>query len=285
MIVGSLFWGVSHKKKAPVTAGPKIVVSGYVPYTLARQIAGDTAEILMLLPSGAEPHSFEPTPGALVALNQADAFIYVSKELEPWAVDLAKAAGEKTRVLALAESFPKGQDPHVWMNIGQAELLAYQIAALFEKIAPQNRSVTDKNSFELSMELLALQDEFTQGLSSCQYHEVVHIGHLAFGNLLRPYGITLTTLAGTSHEGEHSVKKLAQLVHEIKAKKIPFIFTEEVVSPALAQTVAQETGTQILPLYSIEHISKDDFEQNVTYAELMRRNLANLKRGLVCPAS
>ena len=113
---------------------------------------------------------------------------------------------------------------------------------------------------------------------------MVHIGHLAFSNLLAPYGITLTALSGTSHEGEHSAKKLAELIREIKAKNLPAIFTEEVISPRLAQTVAAETGAQILPLYSIEHISKQDFENQVTYVDLMRRNLESLKQGLICPA-
>ena len=239
----------------------------------------------MLLPPGAEPHSFEPTPGVLVALNQADAFIYVSDELEPWAADLAKTVGGKTRVLQLAEKIRPETDPHSWMDFDKTELMAYQIGALLAKIAPQNRPVTDKNREQLTTQLYELKEAFQAGLSHCKYNEAVHIGHLAFGPLLRPYGIELTALSGTSHEGEHSAKKLAQLVREIQTKKIPAIFTEEVISPRLAQTVSAETGAEILPLYSVEHIAKEDFENQVTYYDLMQRNLANLKRGLVCQAS
>ncbi len=285
LILGSLFWWGVKRSAPSVKTEPRLVVSGYVPYTLAKQIAGDSAEILMLLPPGAEPHSFEPTPGVLIALNQADAFIYISDELEPWAKELAQTVGARTQVLALAKSFPTVQDPHVWMNIQQAQLMAYQIAALLAKIAPQNRAVTDENYFKLASELDDLQTQFSQALATCKYHEVVHIGHLAFGNLLQPYGLTLTALSGTAHEGEHSVKKLTELIREIKDKQLPAIFTEESVSPGLSRTVATETGVQILPLYSIEHISKQDFENQVTYAELMRRNLQSLTRGLICQAS
>lgn len=279
-----LFWAVSRRPERGGLGKTKIVVSGYVPYTLVKQIAGNSADVLMLLPPGAEPHSFEPTPGALVALNQAEAFIYVSDTLEPWAADLAKTAGEKTRVLQLGKQILPGEDPHSWMNFDKTQAMARQIATLLAEIDPQNRAVFDKNLEFFTEQLLALHQAFSAELIHCKYQEVVHIGHLAFGNLLTPYGIQLTALSGTSHEGEHSAKKIAQLTREIKAKNLPAVFTEEVISPRLAQTVAAETGAEVLPLYSIEHISKHDFEHQVTYEDLMLRNLSSLKRGLVCQA-
>ena len=287
LITGTIWWfSFSSTVRNPYAdnKNPLIVVSGYVPYTLTKQLAENSVNLLMLLPPGTEPHAFEPTPGALVSLKQAAAFIYVSDELEPWAKDLAQAAGEKTHIISLAKSLPKTADPHVWMNPKQAELMAYQIGALLAELNPQNRAVTDANYFKLADELDQLDQEFKTRLADCKSREVVHIGHLAFKNLTDAYGLTLTALAGTSHDGEHSAKKLASLIKEIKDKNISAIFTEETLSPRLAQTVAQETGAQILPLYPIEHISKQDFNKNATYTELMRRNLDSLTRGLQCKA-
>ncbi len=284
---GAIWWAsISSTLRNPVADNnnPVVVVSGYVPYTLTKQLAGDTVNVIMLLPPGAEPHAFEPTPGSLVSMKYADAFIYLSDELEPWAKDLAQSAGEKTRILPLTKALPAAEDPHVWMNPQQAQLMAYQIGALLAKIAPQNRSVTDANYFKLADELDQLDQDFKTALANCQSREVVHIGHLAFKNLTDTYGLTLTALAGTSHEGEHSAQKLAELIQKIQAKHISTIFTEDMLSPRLAQTVAQETDTLILPLYPIEHISKDDFNQNITYSTLMRRNLDSLVRGLQCKA-
>ena len=129
-----------------------------------------------------------------------------------------------------------------------------------------------------------MDDSYKKGLSSCQGREVVHIGHLAFGRLAQKYGFTLTALAGTSHDGEHSVRRLAGVVDLIKHHHIQTIFTEETLSPRLAQTVAAETGAQILPLYTVESISKQDFDNHITYIDLMKRNLDNLQRGLKCQA-
>lgn len=284
---GAIWWmSISSTVKNPYVDNnnPFIVVSGYVPYTLTKQLAGNSVNLLMLLPPGTEPHSFEPTPGVLVSLKKADAFIYISDELEPWAHDLANAAGENTHILQLAKSIPHSQDPHVWMNPKQADAMVYQIAALLEKISPQTQPVTRESYIKLSEELTQLDQQFKTALSDCASREVVHIGHLAFKNLTDAYGLHLTALAGSAHDGEHSAKKLAGLTKQIKDKNIHTVFTEETLSPRLAQTVAQETGVQILPLYPIEHISKKDFNANITYADLMRRNLDSLVRGLSCKA-
>ncbi len=283
----AIWWAsISSTVRNPVVDNdnPVLVTSGYVPYTLAKELAGDHVNVLMLMPPGAEPHAFEPTPGALITLKHADAFVYLSDELEPWASDLANVAREKAIVTKLADAVPAGADPHVWMNLENAKILAAQIAQILVQIAPKYELAYGENLAKLDREINELQEEFKTAFANCQSREVVHVGHLAFKNLTDAYGLTLTALAGTSHDGEHSAQKLAGLVNAIKAKGVAAIFTEDTLSPRLAQAVAQETGAQILPLYPIEHISKKDFNDNVTYADLMRRNLKSLTRGLQCQA-
>ena len=287
LVAGGIWWAsISSTVRNPVADNdnPILVTSGYVPYTLAKELAGENVNVLMLLPPGAEPHSFEPTPGALILLKHAHSFVYLSDELEPWAADLAKVAVEKVPVIKLSDSVPPTTDPHVWMNLQNAKLLAAQIAKVLVQIDPAHEMFYGENLAKFNLEMDALQEEFKTALANCPSREVIHVGHLAFQNLTDEYGLTLTALAGTSHDGEHSAKKLAELVKQIKGKNIRTIFTEDTLSPRLAKAVAQETDTQILPLYPIEHISKKDFNGNVTYAALMRRNLESLKRGLQCPA-
>ena len=284
LLVAGVLWQ-SCRRSAQTPLLPSVVVSGYVPYTLVRQLVGEAVPVEMLLPAGAEPHAFEPTPFALVQLQNAAAFIYTSAEIEPWAADLAQsAAGKNTPILELAATVEKSADPHVWMNLQNAQKMVFQLAQLLMQLFPQEQEKIQQNYAQMADELTELETQFQQTLTGCAYKEVVHIGHLAFGNLLTPYGIKLTALSGTSHEGEHSAQKLVELVRQIKAQQIPAIFTEETLSPRLAQTVAAETGVEILNLYPIEHISKRDFDAHATYADLMRRNLQNLARGLKCPA-
>ena len=263
-----------------VTAG-QVAVSGYVPYTLVKQISGGTVPVTMLMPPNAEPHSFEPSPGVLVGMREAAAFVYISDELEPWAKDLRGALAQNAPVLVLSSVAGPSADPHIWMNLDYAQQMARAVKDLLVQVSPANAALYENNLSEFLAQTDALKQDFGT-LAHCPHKEVVHIGHLAFAPLTERYGLRLRALSGTSHEGEHSAQKLAELTKLIKQSGVKTIFTEETLSGRLAQTVAQETGAQILPLYPVEHISKTDFTDGVTYAQLMRRNLDNLKRGLLC---
>ncbi len=277
--------GICWLKRAdrPASAQkPVIITSGYVPYILAREIGGGLLPVQMLLPPGAEPHSFEPSPGSLIAVHNARVFVYVSDKLEPWVKDVLGAAGKDTRVVALADGFPPSEDPHVWMNFSAAVDMARVLAQMLSEMDPQNAPVYEKNLKQFEQNVAVLDMDYARGLSSCESREVVHVGHLAFGALAKRYNLSLTALAGTSHDGEHSARKLTELVKHIRTARVKTLFTEEAVSPRLAQTVAAETGARILPLYTIEDVSKDDFNRTVTYEDFMRRNLISLQEGLTC---
>ena len=282
VITALCLWWVKSSTPVRRWSKDRVVVSGYVPYTLVRQIGGANLPIEMLLPPGTEPHSFEPAPGTLVAMQQTPAFIYVSDRLEPWAKSVAAAAGTNTRVLELASGIDGEQDPHIWMDFDTVRVLTRRVEELLAKINPQQSATYRANLEQFEREIVTLDKDFAAGLANCDNREVVHVGHLAFGRLAKRYGLKLMALSGASHEGEHSARKLADLVQHIRRQKMRALFTEDAVSPRLAETVAAETGVDILSLYPIEHVTKNDFNREVPYAELMRRNLESLQRGLSC---
>lgn len=279
-------WPAPRRHHMPVEQGakPRVVVSGYVPYTLVKQLAADRADVSMLLPANAEPHSFEPTPGALIKVREADLFVYVSDRIEPWAKDIASGAGENTQVLQAAQYAAASDDPHVWMDFNNVKQIAKAVSAALAEKDPAHKDAYAAHLKAFDEEMTALDEAYKKGLADCQSREVVHVGHLAFKNLTKNYDLSLSALAGSSHDGEHSVRKLAELVKFIKNNHVRVIFTEETLSPRLSAAVAGETGAQVLPLYTVEHVSKRDFDQGVTYGELMRRNLESLQRGLGCQA-
>lgn len=282
-VLGILFWGVS-RPETQADGRISVVVSGYVPYTFAKQIGGDKIALSMLLPANAEPHAFEPAPGDMVAVRRADVFAYVSPRLEPWAKDVLSAAGPDTLAVEAAASIPPSDDPHIWMDFQNAGKIAAALADAFSQKDPENAAYYQENSAAFEQELSGLAKAYQRTLKNCQSREVVHVGHLAFKNLTKNYNLSLSALAGSSHDGEHSARKLADLVKFIRQKNVKTIFTEETLSPRLSAAVAEETGAQILPLYTVEHVSKEDFDRGVTYTELMRRNLESLQRGLACKA-
>ena len=284
LVIIIVMGGYWFKKSVPSGSEQslKVVVSGYVPYTLVKQIGGENLPVEMLLPPNAEPHSFEPSPGSLVQVHKAALFVYISDPLEPWARDVLGAAGKNTRVVELAAGLAQTEDPHVWMDFGRVVDMARNLSAALTETDPSHAAQYRENLARFEQEIAVLDREFAQTLKECQSREIVHIGHLAFSALAKRYNLSLTALAGASHDGEHSVRKLADLVKHIRAKQVPALFTEEEVSPRLAEAVAVETEVEIFPLYTIEHVTKRDFDNFVTYAQLMRRNLNSLQKGLKC---
>lgn len=284
LAAGAVFLSLTRKQKSQDASNGqvKVIASGYVPYTVAKQIAGDAADVSMLLPANAEPHSFEPTPGAIVSVHNADVFVYVSPRLEPWVTDILPSLDKNALAVDAAASAKPSKDPHIWMDFDNMIPFAQAIAQALTQKDPAHQEQYAANLKAFNSQLEELDRQFARGLENCKYRRIMHVGHLAFGNLASRYGLELTALAGTSHDGEHSVKRLAQVVDLIKKSGTPYVFTEPALSQNLAGVVAQETGAKLLPLYTVEHVSVQDAQDNVSYAELMRRNLTSLQRGLEC---
>lgn len=259
-----------------------VVTSGYVPYALAKEIGAEKIHLTMLVPPGTEPHHFEPTPGSVIAVNEADVFVYISPQVEPWVADILKGLGF-VRALEAGPS-EKDEDPHVWMTPYGALAMAGRIADTLAKADPSNAAYYRDNLKKFEKETELLHKDFAGGLKNCKSRAVVHVGHLAFGALAQTYRLELRSLSGTSHQGEHSVRKLADLIRFIRKHKVSAVFTEPFVSPELAQTVAQETHVRVLPLYTVEEVDPEDFKSGKTYQQFMRQNLKNLQEGLQCPA-
>ena len=286
LIAGAVWYFKGNNSSAVSSVGSheklQVLTSSYVVYALAREIGGEEIELSMLVPPGTEPHHFEPNPGTIIAANGADLFFYVSQEAEPWVKDILSGLPNLTGV----ETAPiePGEDPHVWMTPYGALSMAKQIATSLSKADSSKKSFFQQNLKQFEKQIARLHAEFEKGLSNCKYKDIVHVGHLAFKALADTYGLSLQALTGTSEQGEHSVYKITGLVRFIRQKKLAAVFTEELVPPELARTIAQETGVRILPLYTIEEVSKADFDSNITYTEYMRRNLHNLQEGLQCQA-
>jgi len=258
----------------------RVMASDYVVYTLTKEIGAEEIELSMLVPPGTEPHHFEPTPGTIIAVNEADLFLYTSEEAEPWVKDILSGLSKVNGVSVAAVEAE--EDTHVWMTPYGALSMAKEIAAALSKKDPAHKAIYRKNLKQFETQIARLHDEFDKGLSDCKYRDIVHIGHLAFKPLAHTYGLELQALSGTSKQGEHSVYKITGLVRFIRRQKLGAVFTEELVPPELARTIATETGVRVLTLYTVEEVSKADFDSGVTYIEYMHRNLHNLQEGLQC---
>jgi len=134
----------------------------------------------------------------------------------------------------------------------------------------------------LHNKLAELDNRYKSELSNCESKEIVYGGHYAFGYMAKRYGLTYTSAQGFSPDSEPTAKDLVDLVEQIKNHNIKYVFYEELTSPKIAETLANETKTKMLLLNGAHNIAKEDYKNNVSFLSIMESNLVNLKTGLVC---
>ena len=172
-------------------------------------------------------------------------------------------------------------DPHVWLDplqaIEQVERIRDELIEIDSAHADNYRSAADT----LISELRTLHDDFGSGLASCR-HESFVTSHAAYGHLAERYGLSQLPIAGLTPDAEPSPQRLAEIIDEVTDLGLGFILVEPVLSDRLAQTIARETGVELLPIHAIESVTQKEFDEVGDYMALMRDNLANLRRSLEC---
>jgi zinc transport system substrate-binding protein len=291
---------------APVASDDKpLVVSTFYPlYEFTRQVAGEHAEVVSLVPSGIEPHDWEPAPQDLVRLQRARVFVYNGAGLEPWAdrllPELKKRGAVTVRTtegMALARggeaghgheheeakgrAAPAAVDPHVWLDPVRAQAQVEAIRGGLAKADPGHAAAYAANAQAYKAKLAALHQAFAAGLKQCARRDVVTT-HAAFGYLTRRYGLHQLAIHGLAPEAEPSPGALAELVRVAKQKKVTHVFFETLVSAKLAETLAREIGARTLVLNPIEGLTPEEQAASKTYLGLMQENLENLRTALDC---
>jgi zinc transport system substrate-binding protein len=299
-----------------------VVTTLFPLYDFARSVGQDKADVTLLLPPGVEAHTFEPRPGDIVRINVADVFVYTGRFMEPWVDDLLKSITNKTLIVvdsseglsliegadqheededaaqendhAAKEGLPAhGQpqathhhgrmDPHIWLDFSNAQKMVDTICAAMVKKDPQNKDFYIKNAGEYKLQLDRLDQEYRGALASCKYRTIIHAGHFAFGYLAKRYGLTfLSAYKGFTPDAEPTPKNMSELIEKTRQSGVKYVYYEELISPKVAKTLAEETGVGLLPLNGAHNVSKEAMARGDTFLSIMQRNLESLKKGLEC---
>ena len=285
----ALFAGLVISGCAPAAppTKPLVVATIYPLWEFARQVAGDRAEVVSLVPAGVEPHDWEPAPRDVSQVRRAAVFVHTGTNLDGWAEKLLADLTERRGVVVNARGglgvLTMGgiTDPHVWLDPTLARVQVLAIAGGLEQADPAGRAVYSDNAKAFVARLDALDLELAAGLAECARREVV-TSHAAFAYLARRYRLTQVPVMGISPEAEPSPADLAAIVRTARRLKVTHVFYETLVSPRLAETLSRELGATPLPLNPIEGVSPAEAAAGIGYLELMRANLANLRTALGC---
>lgn len=251
-------------------------------------VGGTHVSVNVIIPDGTEPHDFEPKAQDLVALSSADVFVYNGLGMEAWAEDAAKASGNGDLVTVIAsdgiepitntdegEIKEHGQyDPHVWLSLSGAKIEAANIRDALIRVDPANKADYETNCKTFSDQIDTLLEEFQAKFKTVAKKDFV-TGHAAFGYLCRDFGLQQNSVEDVFAEGEPSAQQLTSLVEYCKDNHVTTIFAEEMASPAVSQTLADEIHAKVQTIYTME-----SNEDNKSYLERATENLTNIYASL-----
>ncbi len=267
----------------------------------AERIGGNQVNVQSIYPPGADEHTFDPTQKDMMALADADLFLYIGLGLEGFVENAEKTMkNQHVKMIATADSIPHEQlgeghdhhdhedskeyehetiDPHVWISpILSIELAASIKDALIE-ISPTQKELFEKNFNVLKQDLEALDDDF-QNMALKASSKTFFVSHAAFGYLAHSYGLEQVAIAGLNSQNEPSQKELTRIVDEAKAKKIHYILFEQNSSSKLTDVIRKELGVESLMLHNLGVLTPEDVKNNENYFTLMERNKNTLQKAL-----
>ena len=264
-----------------------VVVSFGAMEKLTAAIGGDAVSISVMVPDGTEPHDFEPRAGDLVKLKEAKVFVYNGMGMEHWAGKALQSAGSDNRVVVKAsekitpillddeeEREEHGDyDPHTWLGLSEAKEEARAIRDGLIAASPENRDLLMKNYDTFAAGIDGLRDEYRDKLARAPRKELV-TGHAAFGYLARDFSLTQESVEDAFATGEPPARKLVELIRFCRAHQVKTIFTEEMMDPALARTLAAEAGADAETLSTLEEPGKE------SYLDTMRENLEKIEKAM-----
>lgn len=258
-------------------------------YQFTKDIAGDRAEVKCLMPSGVEPHDWEPSSADIVNLQKADVFIYNSDSMETWADKVINSIeNEKIITVETAEDIltdysdghtgENGEhnhsegDPHVWLNPANALKQMEMIADALCRADSENADYYKANLSAASEKIARLDAEYKSALGGIE-NEYIIVSHEAYGYLCDAYGLKQVGIKGKSAESEPSPAQMAEIIDFAKKNGIKYVFAENNTDTKLADTVAKELGGEVLVLNPFESGTQD-------YYSVMEENLSALKKAL-----
>ncbi|MHC1750097.1 MAG: metal ABC transporter substrate-binding protein [Cellulosilyticaceae bacterium] len=284
---------------------PNIVTTMFSQYDFARQIAGNNANIKMLLKPGAESHSYEPTPQDIKTIQNADLFIYTGGENDIWIDDILLSMGEtKPDTLKLMDCVPivneevvEGMekehehsedgihhaeaDEHVWTSPKNAIMIVEKMSELMAKHDPVNADTYKKNTTDYIQKLNVLDASFKNVVENGCRKTILFGDRFPFRYFADTYGLDYyAAFTGCSTDTEVNASTIAFLIDKVKAEKLPVVFTIEFSNGKIADSICNATGAKRLTLYSCHNVTKDEFETGETYLSLMEKNVQSLKEAL-----
>lgn len=256
-------------------------------------VGKDNVEISTIMPAGSDSHDFEPKAQDLETISNSDIFVYNGLGMEAWVENAISAANNPelivvdaskgADVIEMKEDNHKEDDhehehgkydPHLWLSLKGAQTQVANIKDALAQADPSNMDYYEQNYNDFISQLESLYNEYNSKFQNLEKRNFV-TGHAAFEYLARDFGLEENSVTDVFAEGEPSAQQLGQLVEYCRENNVTTIFSEEMASPDVSQTLANEVGAKIETIYTIEYA-----QDGMTYLERMESNLSKIYESL-----
>jgi len=259
------------------TSAPVILTSTTFLTDITRNIAGDRLTIESLLPVGADPHSYQPTPQDVTKISQSKLLITNGANYEQFLKPLLENAGGQREVIEasaginLRKDAQGVADPHVWLDPNNVIIYVENIREALTHFDPQGAAIYQANANAYVLELKSLDAWIVEQVQQVPAEKRLLVtNHEAFGYFAEHYGFTIagTVIESFSSDASPSAQQMAALIDQIKASGAPAIFLDASDNTTLAQQIAAETNVKVITDLHLESLT--DGAPAGTYIDMLK---------------
>ncbi len=290
VLTGAVLTGCSSEavpeQRTSESGRPLKVVAAFGPLAeMVSFVGGPFVKVTNLTGVGIEPHDLELSGDQIDMVLDADLVVFVGSSFQPSLTKAltgrAKASTDVLKSIKTLTSEEYQIDPHFWLDPLRFGEAGASVAKELSVLDPEHAVEYQANVKQYSKTMADLNREFVTGLASCSRREIV-TAHSAFGYLADRYNLEQIPVAGISPEAEPDAQRMAEIADLIVKRGVTTLFTEELVSPKVAQALAREANVKTEVLSPIEGFTPDEVSAGVAYADKMRSNLKALSGALGC---
>jgi manganese/iron transport system substrate-binding protein len=249
----------------------RVVATTSIVADVVAQVGGDLVDVRVLIPVGADPHAFEPTPQDVVTVADADILFASGAGLEESLQPMLESAGAAARVVYVSDGVELRQaavdsehghedeadqgagDPHTWTDPNNVMIWVGNIEEALVGLDPPHADEFRANAIAYRAELVELDNWIRQQIAPiAQEDRSVATDHGTLGYFADRYGLETvgTIIPGYSSLAEPSARELAQIEDTIRDLEVKAVLVGNTVNPALSKRVAEDTGTQLVFIYT-----------------------------------
>ena len=284
-----------------------VVATVFPAYDFARAVGGEAAEVSLLLPPGAESHSYEPTPADIMAVQQCDLFLYLGGESDTWVETILESVepqGTTLRMIDCVDLLEEetvegmeshedehdhdeglglgevvGYDEHVWTAPRNAAQITRAIGAEMEALDPSNAAFYAANAADYAGQIEALDREFADFFAGVADRTMVFGDRFPLRYFADEFDIPYyAAFPGCSTQTEPSVATIAFLTEKVREEGISTVWYIEFSNHLVADSIAEAAGAETAMFHSCHNVSADDLAAGATYISLMTDNLETLRQ-------